>query len=81
MAQKKGKKAGCPTGEVFNQKLKKCVKADTPYEKIRGSRRDITSSREKRNLRSEKSKERRKKKAESRKRYDEMVQQNKKRKK
>ena len=54
MAQKKGKKAGCPTGEVFNQKLKKCVEADTPYEKIRGSRRDMTSSREKRNLRSKK---------------------------
>ena len=42
MAQKKGKKAGCPTGEVFNQKLKKCVKADTPYEK-KMKRRHLTN--------------------------------------
>jgi hypothetical protein len=33
MAQKKGKKAGCKSGQVYNQKLKKCVKANTSYEK------------------------------------------------
>mgnify|MGYP003130906501 FL=1 len=79
MSQKKGKKAGCPTGQVYSQKLKKCVDSDTPYEKIRGSQRRGTSIREQREIRNRKSKERWKKKDESRKRYDEMVQRNKKR--
>ena len=81
MAQKKKKKAGCPTGQVYNQKLKKCVDSDTPYEKMIGSKRRETSIREYNEIRNIKSKERQKKKAESRKRYDDMVQRNKKRRK
>ena len=33
MAQKKGKKAGCPTGEVFNQKLKNALKQILPMKR------------------------------------------------
>tara|TARA_R100001082_G_scaffold17469_1_gene8732 strand:+ start:209 stop:445 length:237 start_codon:yes stop_codon:yes gene_type:complete len=45
MAQKKGKKAGCGAGQVYNQKLKKCVKANTSYEKkIRTRNQDNPSS-------------------------------------
>tara|TARA_Y100000310_G_scaffold280310_1_gene299948 strand:- start:384 stop:563 length:180 start_codon:yes stop_codon:yes gene_type:complete len=39
MAQKKGKKAGCPMGQIYDQKLKKCVsKKETSYEKKQSRR-------------------------------------------